>query len=130
MSVFGVILVRIFPHSDWISRYFVSLCIEFKCGKIQARTTPNTDTFHAVVWNMLYTKSIYIHSSHICCQTLSYTINVFSNSLNQFSFFKFFTTAMNLYQTAISYNHMENISNLETDFDIFIKFFQPVEACN
>ena len=35
MSVFGVILVRIFPHSDWI--YSVSLCIQSKCGKIRTR---------------------------------------------------------------------------------------------
>ena len=32
MSVFGVILIRIFPHSDWI----------------RTRITPNTDTFHVV----------------------------------------------------------------------------------
>ena len=32
MSVFGVILIRIFPHSDWI----------------RSRITPNTDTFYAV----------------------------------------------------------------------------------
>ena len=28
--------------------YGVSLRIKSKCGKIQARKTPNTDTFHAV----------------------------------------------------------------------------------
>ena len=33
MSIFGVFLVRIFPHSDWI----------------RTRKTPNTDTFHAVL---------------------------------------------------------------------------------
>ena len=32
MSVFGVFLVRIFPHSDWM----------------RTTITPNTDTFHAV----------------------------------------------------------------------------------
>ena len=29
-------------------RYRVSLCIQFKCGKIRTRKTQNTDTFHAV----------------------------------------------------------------------------------
>ena len=40
MSVFGVILVRIFPHSDWI----------------RTRITPNTNTFYPVIfrWNASY----------------------------------------------------------------------------
>ena len=29
-------------------RYFLSLHIQSKCGKIRTRITPNTDTFHAV----------------------------------------------------------------------------------
>ena len=29
-------------------RYSVSLCIQSKCGKIQTRITPNTDTFYSV----------------------------------------------------------------------------------
>ena len=41
MSVFGVFLVRIFPHLDWIRR-------DTKCGKIRTRKTPNTGTFHVV----------------------------------------------------------------------------------
>ena len=44
VSVFAVILVRIFPHSDWIRR---DLRIQFECGKIRNRITPNTDTFYA-----------------------------------------------------------------------------------
>ena len=31
-----------------IWNYFVSLGIQFECGKIRARITPNTDTFYAV----------------------------------------------------------------------------------
>ena len=46
MSLFGVILVRILPHS----RYYVSLCIRSECGKIRTRITPNKDTFHAVLF--------------------------------------------------------------------------------
>ena len=30
-------------------RYEVSLSIQFECGKIQTRTTPNMDTFYAVI---------------------------------------------------------------------------------
>ena len=49
MSVFGVILVRIFQHSDWIRRDSLSLHIQSECGKIVTRITPNTDTFYAVL---------------------------------------------------------------------------------
>ena len=49
VSVFGVFLVRIFPHSDWIRRYGVSFRIQSEWGKIRTRKTPNTDTFHAVL---------------------------------------------------------------------------------
>ena len=41
VSVFGVILVRIFLHSDWK-----------KYEKIRTRITPNTDTFYAV-WTFI-----------------------------------------------------------------------------
>ena len=44
MSVFGVVLVRIFSHLDWIWRD-----TESECGKIRTRITPNIDTFHAVI---------------------------------------------------------------------------------
>ena len=53
VSVFGVILVRIFPHSDWkTERFSVSFRIQPECGKIRARITPNTGTFYAVkiIW--------------------------------------------------------------------------------
>ena len=43
VSVFGVILVRIFQHSDWIRRDSQS-----ECGKMRTRITPNMDTFHTV----------------------------------------------------------------------------------
>ena len=54
MSVFRVILARIFPHSNWIRRdteylpVSVSLRIQSKCGKMRTRITSNTDTFHAL----------------------------------------------------------------------------------
>ena len=49
VSVFGVSLVRIFPHWDWIQR---SLCIQSECGKMRIRKFPNKDTFQEVlvVW--------------------------------------------------------------------------------
>ena len=46
MSVFGVFLVRIFPHSYWIRIDTES--IQSECGKIRTRKCPNTGTFHAV----------------------------------------------------------------------------------
>ena len=48
VSVIGVILVRIFSHSDWIRRdtpYSVSFRIQSECRKIRTRITPNMDTF-------------------------------------------------------------------------------------
>ena len=43
VSVFRVIPVRVFPHSDR-----ASLHIQSKNGKMRTRITPNTETFHAV----------------------------------------------------------------------------------
>ena len=49
MSVFGVILFHIFPHSDWIQKDAPYLSVfSPKCGKMWTRITPNTDTFYAV----------------------------------------------------------------------------------
>ena len=50
VSVFGVILVRIFPHSDLMRRDtpYVSV-FSPKCEKIRTRITPNADTFYAVL---------------------------------------------------------------------------------
>ena len=50
VSVFGVLLVRIFPYSDWIRR---SLRIQSECGKMRTRITANTDTFHAVSFSLI-----------------------------------------------------------------------------
>ena len=47
MFVFGVFRVRIFPRSDWIQRYNVSLRIQSKYRKIRTWEAPNTYTFHA-----------------------------------------------------------------------------------
>ena len=61
MSVFGVILVRIFSHLDSIS-----LRIQSECGKIRTRITPNTSTFYEVI-NI--TKSIVSRgSAYIYCR--------------------------------------------------------------
>ena len=43
MSVFGAILVRIFPHLD-----SVSLRIQSECGKMRTRITPDMVFFNAV----------------------------------------------------------------------------------
>ena len=48
VSPFGVFLVRIFPHSDWIRRDTAYRRIQFKCGKKLTRKAPNADTFHAI----------------------------------------------------------------------------------
>ena len=61
MSVFGVILVRIFPHSDWIRRDTQSAS-----GKIQTRITPNTDTFYTVKF-IRKDEKVYILSLFFLC---------------------------------------------------------------
>ena len=52
MSVFGVILVRIFPHSEWIRRNTPRLSVfspmPENAGKMGTIITPNTDTFYVV----------------------------------------------------------------------------------
>ena len=50
VSVLGVILVRVFPHSNWVSLRIQSKSFRIKseCGKIQTRITPNTGNFYAV----------------------------------------------------------------------------------
>ena len=50
VSVFGVIMARIFQHLDWIRRDFR---IQSKCGKIRTGITPNTDNFYAVAFRKL-----------------------------------------------------------------------------
>ena len=80
VSVFGVILVRIFPHSEWIFR------IQSECRKIRTRITPNTDTFYAVstklsceglrvfpfrkyflkIWENIQEKSLYLKQALLC----------------------------------------------------------------
>ena len=44
--VFGVLLVRIFSHSDCS----VSPRVHYECGKVWTRITPNTETFYS--WNL------------------------------------------------------------------------------
>ena len=54
MSIFGVILVRIFPHFGLnTENYGVGLRIQSKCGKIWTRISPNTGNFHTVCWTLL-----------------------------------------------------------------------------
>ena len=52
--IFGVFLVRVFPHSFGLNteRNVISFRIQSKCGKIRNKKIPNTDTFYpVVVWN-------------------------------------------------------------------------------
>ena len=50
VSVFGVFLIHIFPHSDWVLRHSFHLSVFCRNDQIRAqiRKTPNTDTFPAV----------------------------------------------------------------------------------
>ena len=44
-------------------RYSVSLRIQSKCGKMRTRITPNTDTFHAVIWTDVPSITFFCHFS-------------------------------------------------------------------
>ena len=68
VSVFGVILVRNFPHS-----YSVSLRIKSECGKIRTRITPNTYAFYAVV------RTVTRKGFKECEYILKYKIKEYSN---------------------------------------------------
>ena len=49
VSKYGVFLVRIFPHSDWIQRETPYLSVfRPNAGKYGPEKTPQLDTFHAV----------------------------------------------------------------------------------
>ena len=58
MSVFGVILVRIFPsfsrirtaYEETIRISLYSVRMRENAGKMRTRITPNTDTFYAVLF--------------------------------------------------------------------------------
>ena len=45
VSEFGVVLVGIFPHSDWIR-------IQSECEKMRTRITPNTDTLRRARYSL------------------------------------------------------------------------------
>ena len=49
MSVFGVILDRIFPAFSCIRNAPESIRMRENAGKMLTRITPNTDTFYAVL---------------------------------------------------------------------------------
>ena len=69
-------LVRIFPHSDWIRRYGISLRIQSECGKLRTRKN-----------------SVFDHSPLLLCclydTNLEFIIDGWRNIDNNRFFFKF-----------------------------------------
>ena len=59
MFVFGVILIRIFPHLDLI---WTDTPYQSECGKIRIRIAPNTNTCHSVVC-YYEVSNLFIHCS-------------------------------------------------------------------
>ena len=53
-------------------RYGVSLCIQFECGKIRTRTTPNTDSFYAV--RLLSIENVILFRQSIVCSCITFSI--------------------------------------------------------
>ena len=69
------------PYSELLSSVFSQICTEYKqirrslriqseCGKIRTRTTPNTDTFNAVLLLMLFIE--FINLSRLTAVWLTY----------------------------------------------------------
>ena len=63
-SVFGVILVCIFPHSDLIR-------IQSECGKMWTRITPNTDSFYAM--RLLSIENVILFRQSIVCSCITFS---------------------------------------------------------
>ena len=63
VSKYGVFLVRIFPHSDWIRRDTEYLSVfSPNAGKYRPEKTPYLDTFHAVIMQQIQNWSNRLHS--------------------------------------------------------------------
>ena len=77
VSVFGVILVRIYPHLDWIPRDTPYLSVfSPNAGQIRTTITPNTDTFNTVKRNGLLQEFDLHNLMLIHCQ-----LHLFANTL-------------------------------------------------
>ena len=78
MPVFGVILVRIFPHSDRTRKDTPYLSVfSPKCGKVRTRITPNMDTFYALSYidfDYLYIVDEHLHT-HITYTMITYALS-------------------------------------------------------
>ena len=64
-------------NTDW---YFVSLLIQSKCGKMWARTTPNTDTFYAVYpqYSHRYSLNIQLFNFPHSCNFIFYLVIIYA----------------------------------------------------
>ena len=79
-SVFEVILLRIFPHSDWIWR---DTRIQSEYRKIWIRITPNTDTFYAVQMTIKTIKMVLTIKVKVMKTTIVITIIIKCRSRKQ-----------------------------------------------
>ena len=74
VPVFGIFLVRIFPHLVWIRR--VTEYIRFQCEKIRTIKTPEKDTFHAVRFKNIvnsWDNSLVTAISNICFTEINFS---------------------------------------------------------
>ena len=81
VSIFGVFLARIFPHSDRMRRD------KEKCGKMRTRKTPNTDTFHKVNINHFHKNWKKTTNDHNILTIIQYSLKInFIEKLNNQNF--------------------------------------------
>ena len=129
MSVFRVILVCIFPHSDWIC-CLVSLHIQSKWRKIRTRITPNTNTFYAVFCLIFTNFSFALATKVLLIKSMYFTL-IHANECTRKDAFVWFAK-INIHGTPIFWSSWKflktNISEISRCFwqeiylDIGLKF--------
>ena len=80
VSVFGVILVRIFPHLGLIR---IDTLYQSECGKIWTRITPNTNTFYTVYMCVCFREIVETWNNMIC-EKMFFEFSIFSISTSNF----------------------------------------------
>ena len=76
VPVFGVFLVRIFPHSDWIRRDTVSLRIQSDCGKIRTRIPYSVRMWENMDQKKLRIRTLFTQKGYIVLKWVNQVLRV------------------------------------------------------
>ena len=75
-TVFGVFLVGIFPHSDWIRRDTVSLRIQSHCGKIRTRIPYSVRMWENMDQKKLRIRTLFTQKGYIVLKWVNQVLRV------------------------------------------------------